>query len=100
MIVNGIEFEMLTAVADILQEGNPETQIAKRLAGKGWSTQMVIDFLCKIKLSPEWDEKILNAYLNLFDETKESYEKFDEAQHLGDSLKRTAFYAERAKTYV
>lgn len=98
--INGIEFEDLVSIAQILLKGNPETQIARLFCDKEYSLTYVIEFISKLNISAEWEHKIMNAYMDMTDENIKWYEKPDKAQHLGDSLRRSAFYAPRTKTYV
>jgi hypothetical protein len=87
------EFNMLNVVSDLLCKGEVHTRIANYFHDKNWNERRVRKFLDKCMLSKEWDKRIWEAY--------QGYDKlpfgFDEAQHLGDSLKRTAFFKPRTK---
>ena len=87
------EFNMLTVVSDLLCKGEVETRIAKYMHGKKWDAHRVQKFLIKCLLSEKWHNRIWIAYRD--------YDKLpfgcDPAQHLGESLKRTAFFHPRTK---
>lgn len=87
------EFNMLTVVSDLLCKGEVHTRIAKYFHDKNWNERRVRKFLDKCKLSKEWEKRIWEAYRNY---TNLPF-GCDPAQHLGESLKRTAFYTPRTK---
>ena len=96
MTLNMDEFNTLTVVCDLLEKGTPETRIAKYLVQKygPMSYDRVVKFVKKLKLSEEWERRILARYKTLYQEGITIW-NVDEAQNLGDSLRRSAFYARR-----
>ena len=93
------EFNTLTVMCDLLEKGTPETRIAKYLVEKygPMSYERVTKFVKKLKLSPEWELRILARYKTLYTEGVTVF-NVDTAQNLGDSLRRSAFYSRRGLT--
>lgn len=92
------EFQTLTVMCDLLEKGTPETRIAKYLVEHygPMSYERVTKFIKKLKLSPEWERRILGRYKTLYTEGFTTW-NVDDAQNLGESLRRTAYYARRSK---
>jgi len=86
-------------MCDLLEKGTPETRIAKYLVGKfgPLSYGKCVKFIKKLKLSPEWEKRILDRYQQLYEEGITVF-NVDSAQNLGDSLRRSAFYSRRGTT--
>ena len=94
--LNVQEFDTLTVMCDLLEKGTPETRIAKYLVLKygPMSYGKCVKFVQKLKLSKEWEKRILDRYKQLYEEGETTF-NVDAAQNLGASLRRSAFYARR-----
>src|SRR5512137_1714748 len=91
------EFNVLTVMCDLLKKGQPETRIAKYLIekfGDAMAYERTVKFVRKLKLSAEWEKRILDRYKALYTEGFTVW-NVDAAQNLGGSLRRSAFYSRR-----
>lgn len=96
--LNEWDFKTMTVMCDLLEKGTPETRIAKYLVETygPMSYERVIKFIKKLKLPPEWEQRILARYKTLYTEGITIFNK-DTAQNLGECLRNVTFHAKRCK---